>query len=135
MFSEVVNSSRLCVLCPFTLYIFGDQFLRFHMRKEDSQTSNQFQSLNILTIKHYNLSIYKWYHYDFSLYVISNMSTLNLYGYKLKKFDKTYQNVHFLLNWKQIPRSSKKPLGILVFSVLKKCKNQTSFFSNNYKIF
>jgi len=44
------------------------------------------------------------------------MSSLNFYGYNSRKIDGTYQNVsqnvEFLLDVKQIPRSSKNTLGI-----------------------
>jgi len=37
---------------------------------------------------------------------------LNLYGYNSKKIGTTYKNVDFLFNLEQIPRTSKKALGI-----------------------
>jgi len=58
-------------------------------------------------IKHYNLSIYKWYCYVFFSYVISNMSSLNFYSYNSKEIDTTYENVDFLFNLEQISRSFK----------------------------
>jgi len=67
---------------------------------------------NSLIIKHYNLSIYKWYCYDFFSYVISSMSSLNLYGYNWKEIATIYDNVDFLFNLEQISRSPKQALGI-----------------------
>jgi len=74
----------LCMLGPLTSYFFGDQLFRFDMWREDWKTSNHFCSFSTLMIKHYNLSIHKWYCCVFFSYVISNMSSLNLYGYNSK---------------------------------------------------
>jgi len=45
----------------------------------------------------------------FFSYKISNMASLNLYGYNSKKIETTYQIVGFLSNLEQLPRSSKRP--------------------------
>jgi len=102
------------MLGPLSSYIFGNQLFRFDMWKEDWKTSNHFHSFYTLMIKHYNLSIPKWYCCVFISYVISNMSGLNLYGYNSKKIDTTYHNIDILFNLEQIPRSSEKALGHLV---------------------
>ncbi len=44
--------------------------------------------------------------------MISNMSSLNLYGYNSKEIGVTYENDDFLFNLEQISRSSKQALGI-----------------------
>jgi len=57
--------------------------------------------------KHYNLSIHMWYCCVFFFYVISNMSNFCIVTLAIqKKVDTTYQNVGFLFNLEQIPRSS-----------------------------
>ena len=69
-------------------------------------------------IKHYNLSICKRYCCIFFSNEISNMSSLILYGYNSKRIDITYQNVGFLFNLEQIPRSLGKSRVILGFRIV-----------------
>jgi hypothetical protein len=66
-------------------WIFGDQLFRFDMWKVDWKTSNLFYNFDTLIIKHYNLSIHKWYCCVFFFYVIYNISNFNLYNYNSKK--------------------------------------------------
>jgi len=78
------------------------------MWKDNWKTSNHFHNFNTLMIKHYSnsLSIHRWYCCVFFSHVISNISNLNLYSDNSNCFDKTYQNVvflvHFLTNSKKI---------------------------------
>jgi len=98
------------MLGPLTSYFFSDQFLRVDMYLK--RGFENFYGFNTLVIKHYNLSIYKWYCYVFFSYVISNLSSLNFYGYNSKEeVGTTCGNVDFLFNLEHIPRSSKQALG------------------------
>jgi len=106
---------------PFNLIFFWWPTFRFNMCKEDWKTSNHFHSFNTQIIKHYNLSIRKRHCYVFFSNVISNMFSLILYSYNSKRIDTTYQNVDFLFNLEQIPRSlgnSTVILGLIACEVL-----------------
>jgi len=96
------------MLDPLSSYFFGDQIFRFDMWKKIERLQTTFIIFTIMFF-HYNLSIHEWYCCVFFFYV-TNMFGLNLYN--LKKIDTTFQNVDSVLNLEQIPRSSKKALGI-----------------------
>jgi len=96
------------MLGPLTSYLFGDQLCRFDMQKEAWKTSNHFYNFYTLMIKQYDLSIRKRYCCVLFSNVISNMSSLILCGYNSKRISITYQNVGFLFNCEQIPRSPGK---------------------------
>jgi len=78
-FFEAINWLGLYMLCPSTSNFFHDQLFRFDTWKENWKTSTHFCSFNIFIIKYHILSFHKWYCCIVFSYVISNMSSLNLY--------------------------------------------------------
>jgi len=100
------------MLGPLSSYFFGDQLFRFDMWKEDWKTSNHFCNFNTFMI---NIIIFQSISdivVVFFSYVITNMSSLNLYGYNLEKLIQLIKMFAFLFNLEQIPRSFRKALGI-----------------------
>jgi len=109
---------RLCILCSLTPYYLGYQFFRFDLWKEDWKTSNYFHIFNTLMIKHsskhYNLSIHKWYGCVFFSYVISDMSSLNLYGYNSKKLIKLIKLLAICSIYRKLLKAQKRPWALRV---------------------
>jgi len=77
--------------------------------------SNSFLRILFLkySIKHYNLSTYKWYCCIFFSNVISNIFSLNLYGYKSKKYWWNLLKCWLLFQYRANFKKLKKCLGHL----------------------
>jgi len=91
-----------------TSYFLVTNFLELTMQKENLEI------FIVLTPSLSNIIIFQFVSdiVIFFSYVISNMSSLNLYGYNSNEIGATYKNVGFLFNLEQISRSSKHSLGI-----------------------
>jgi len=93
---------ELYLLGPSTSYFFGDQRFRFDIQKESLKI------FIVLTPSWSNIIIFqslKWYCGVFFSYMISNMSSLNLYGYNYKKIDSTWLFIQFRANSKRLKTS------------------------------